>query len=173
MKLKLYNRKLMIIGSLVVGALMLNGCQMTSDEVVGEPIEEINESLEIVKPDDRNIIDLPGYNKRWQNDYRESLRDEANFLTSSNYMLPADVAYSAVVVQEICIDVITNDKDEERKAFAKEVNELAKALEDEANLYEGTITHPSNSMQVYDLSTHPIKERLVNLQTKLMAFREI
>lgn len=173
MRLKRYNKKLMIIGSIVLGSLILNGCQMTADDMVGDPVEEVSEDLDIVKPDDRNIIDLPGYEKRWQNDYRQSLKDEAKFLTSSNYMLPADIAYSAVVVQEICIDVITNDRNMERVAFAKEVNELAKALEDESDLYEGTIEHPSNGMQVYDLSVHGIKERLVNLQNKLNEFSEI
>lgn len=168
MRLNAYSGKLFMIGSIIISSLLATGCQTTTDDLVGEPIPEVNQDLQLEQPDDRDITEMPGYEKRWQNQYKQDLKYEADFLLASNYIMPADIVYSVEHIQEICEDIITNDKSTERLSLAKEIQSLAEDIKQEANSYAGTIKHPKTGMDVFDLSSHNIKSKLLDIQGKLL-----
>lgn len=168
MKLNVYSGKLFMIGSIIISNLLATGCQTITDDLVGDPVDEVNQDLQIEQPDDRDITEMPGYEKRWKNQYKQDLKYEADFLLASNYIMPADIVYSVEHIQEICEDIITNDKNTKRVTLAKEIKILAEDLRQEANSYAGTIKHPKTGMDVFDLSSHSIKSKLLDMQSKLL-----
>ena len=165
MKLTTYNKRLFMIGT-IVSLMMLPGCSKV-ENLVGDPVPPVNEELNLNQEDERDLVEMPGYTKRWNNEHKSTLRDEIEFLTANSYLLPLDLSYSLEEIETILDDVTRNDKNTERVTLANETKPLVEDLANIALNPQGLEIDPSTNMESFNLRTHEIKDKILTLQEKV------
>ncbi|GAA0101452.1 hypothetical protein UT300012_21670 [Paraclostridium bifermentans] len=157
-------KSLIVIGLILTFGGGLVGCHST-DGIEGTPIPKEDKVPEI-KLDESSVHETKGYDKRWDYDYADGLAKERDFLDNP-YLMPLDVLRSLDYMEESCIDIIANDKNETRVAKAKELNTLVESLTETVQHPEGLVEDPETGQQSYDMRNSSIVPQIRQIQNKI------